>query len=127
MSLGNVDFLYLSCSLEMLNPNATNLSYISEDLQRQVVLNLLGNDMLGMLKHKDYIYYKDVAKYTHPQHRLIHKLKNAGDKETLLIPFKDANHRPLLLLVISGENIQVEEIIDYINQFTKQITDLLIY
>lgn len=126
VSLGNVDFLYLSCSLEMLNPNSDNLSYISEDLQRQVVLNLLGNDMLGMLKHKDYIYYKDVAKCTHPQHRLIHKLKNAGDKETLLIPFKDANHRPLLLLVISGENIQVKEIIDYINQFSKQITDLLI-
>lgn len=126
MSLGNVDFLYLSCSLEMLSPTANKLAYISEDLQRQVVLNLLGSDMIGTLKHRDYIYYNDVTGCNHPQHRLIHKLRDAGDKECLIIPFKDKNHRPLLLLVVTGENLDVDGIIDYVEQFSKQITDLLI-
>lgn len=126
VSLGNVDFLYLSCSLEMLSTQANELAYISEDLQRQVVLNLLGSDMIGTLKHRDYLYYSDVTTCNHPQHRLIHKLRDAGDKECLIIPFKDKNHRPLLLLVITGENIDVDGIIEYVEQFTKQITDLLI-
>lgn len=128
-SLGKVDFLYLSCSLEMVNPNYTDsigIKYISEDLQRQVVLNLLGNDMLGLLKHRDYIYYNNVKNCNHPQHRLIHKLRDADDKEALIIPFKDNNNRPLLILVISGENINQKEIIEYINEFKKQIQEALI-
>lgn len=127
VSLGNVDFLYLSCSLEMLSPQSSNLLYINEDLQRQVVLNLLGSDMIGTLKHRDYIYYKDIAGCKHPQHRLIHKLREAGDKECLIIPFKDNNNRPLLLLVVTGENIDINGIKEYIEQFNKQIRDLLIY
>lgn len=101
-SISGVDFLYLSCSMEMLTPNSTHLNYLSEDLQKQIVVNLMGNDMINTLKHRDYLYYPDVASCKHPQHRLIHKLRDAGDKECVIIPFKDANHRPLLLFVITG-------------------------
>ena len=33
-SLSGVDFLYLSCSMEMLTPNSMHLKYLSEDLQK---------------------------------------------------------------------------------------------
>jgi len=60
-SLSGVDFLYLSCSMEMLTPNSTHLNYLSEDLQKQIVVNLIGNDMINTLKHRDYLYYPNVA------------------------------------------------------------------
>ncbi len=125
-SLSGVDFLYLSCSMEMLTPNSTHLNYLSEDLQKQIVVNLIGNDMINTLKHRDYLYYPDVANCQHPQHRLIHKLRDAGDKECIIIPFKDSSHRPLLLFVITGENLDVEGITDYIQQFSKTIEDCLL-
>lgn len=125
-SLSGVDFLYLTCSMEMLTPNSSHLKYLSEDLQKQIVVNLMGNDMINTLKHRDYLYYSDVASCKHPQHRLIHKLKEAGEKECVIIPFKDANHRPLLLFVITGENLDVEGITDYIQQFSKTIEDCLL-
>lgn len=125
-SISGVDFLYLSCSMEMLTPNSTHLNYLSEDLQKQIVVNLMGNDMINTLKHRDYLYYPDVAGCKHPQHRLIHKLRDAGDKECVIIPFKDANHRPLLLFVITGQDLDVEGITDYIQQFSKTIEDCLL-
>ena len=125
-SISGVDFLYLSCSMEMLTPNSIHLNYLSEDLQKQIVVNLMGNDMINTLKHRDYLYYPDVASCNHPQHRLIHKLRDAGDKECVIIPFKDANHRPLLLFVITGQNLDVDGITEYIQQFSKTIEDCLL-
>ena len=125
-SISGVDFLYLSCSMEMLTPNSIHLNYLSEDLQKQIVVNLMGNDMINTLKHRDYLYYPDVASCKHPQHRLIHKLRDAGDKECVIIPFKDANHRPLLLFVITGQNLDVDGITEYIQQFSKTIEDCLL-
>ena len=86
----------------------------------------MGNDMINTLKHRDYLYYPDVSSCKHPQHRLIHKLRDAGDKECVIIPFKDSNHRPLLLFVITGENLDVEGITEYIQQFSKTIEDCLL-
>lgn len=125
-SLGNVDFLYLSCSLEMLDDNP-NIDYISEDLQRQVVVNLLGNDVIGRLKHTKYLFYDDLQKYKRTQCRLLNKLKEIGEKQVIIYPFCDSKHRPLLILVVCGENLNVREIIDYIDGYNKQITDLLIF
>ena len=125
-SLSGVDFLYLTCSMEMLTPNSRHLNYLSEDLQRQIVVNLMGNDMITTLKHRDYLYYPDVASCNHPQHRLIHKLQSAGDKECLIIPFKDANNRPLLLFVVTGENLDVEGITKYIDRYSNQIKECLL-
>ena len=87
----------------------------------------MGNDMINTLKHRNYLYYPDVASCNHPQHRLIHKLQSAGDKECLIIPFKDANNRPLLLFVVTGENLDVEGITKYIDRYSNQIKECLLW
>ena len=126
-SLGNVDFLYLSCTLEMLDNNKPELDYISEDLHRQMVVNLLGNDVIGLLKHSKYLYYENLPQYKRSQCRLLNKLKEEGEKQAIIYPFCDSKHRPLLILVIAGDELNVKEIIDYIDGYNKQISDLLIF
>lgn len=117
---GGVDFLYYSCSMEMLSPNSRHLNYLSEDLQRQVRVNLLGNNMIQTLKHRDYLFYGKLSQCNHPDHRLIHKLAGAGDSEAVLIPFISQGE-PNVILVVSGENLPVEDIINYISEFRRQI------
>lgn len=126
-SLGNVDFLYLSCTLEMLDNNNPQIDYVSEDLQRQMVMNLLGNDVIGLLKHSKYLVYDDLPNYKKSQCRLLNKLKAEGEKEAIIYPFCDKKHRPLMILVICGENLNVKEIVDYIDGYSHQISDLLIF
>lgn len=126
-SLGNVDFLYLSCSLEMIDLNNPTTDYISEDLQRQMTVNLLGNDVIGLLKHSKYLFYDDLQNYNKSQCRLLNKLKKQGEQQALIIPFTDKNHRPLLIMVICGNNLNVKEIYSYVEDHSKQITDLLIF
>ena len=126
-NLGNVDFLYLSCTLEMIDIQNEKTDYISEDLQRQMVVNLLGSDVLGLLKHSKYLFYKNLQTYNKSQCRLLNKLKAEGENECIIYPFCDSKHRPMLILVICGDNLKVNEIVDYIETYSKQITDLLIY
>lgn len=126
-SLGNVDFLYLSCSLEMIDLNNPETDYISQDLQRQMTVNLLGSDVIGLLKHSKYLFYDDLQNYNKSQCRLLNKLKKQGEKQALIIPFSDAKHRPLLIMVICGDNLNAKEIYSYVEDYSKQITDLLIF
>lgn len=126
-SLGNVDFLYLSCTLEMLDLNNPETDYLSQDLQRQMTVNLLGNDVIGLLRHSKYLWYDDLQNYQKSQCRLLNKLKKDGEKQALLIPFCDVKHRPLLIMVVCGDNLNPKEIYNYVEDYSKQITDLLIY
>lgn len=126
-SLGNVDFLYLSCTLEMLDNHNSELDYISEDLQRQMTVNLLGSDVIGLLKHSKYLYYDNLQSYKRSQCRLLNKLKSEGEKQCIIYPFRDSKNRPLLIMVICGDNLNVKEITNYINEKQKQISDLLIF
>ena len=126
-SLGNVDFLYLSCTLEMIDFKNPDVDYISQDLQRQMTVNLLGNDVIGLLKHSKYLYFDDLENYKKSQCRLLNKLKEEGEKQAIIYPFFGKNHRPLLILVICGDNLNKKEIIEYIDEYSKQITDLLIF
>lgn len=126
-SLGNVDFLYLSATLEFIDPQNPNTDYISQDLQRRFTVNLMGPDMIALLKHSKYLYYPNLQEYDKNNCQLFLKLKKEGEKECLIYPFSDSKHRPLLILVVCGENLNVKEIVDYIDEFSKQITDLLIY
>lgn len=120
-SLQNVDFLYYSCTMEMLTPNSRHLVYLSEDLQRQMRVNLIGNNMINTLKHRDYLMYDNVSECKHPDHRLIHKIASTGDNEAMFIPFLNESNEPVILLVISGDELPSADIIDYVNEFKKQI------
>lgn len=124
-SLQSVDFLYYSCSMEMLTPNSRHLIYLSDDLQRQIRANLIGNNMINTLKHREYIHYDSIAECKHPDHRLIHKLASTGDNECLLIPYLNNNNEPVIIMVISGDNLPVKDIIEYVADFKKQIENCL--
>lgn len=124
-SLNGVDFLYYSCTSEMLTPNSRHFTYLSEDIQRSMRANLIGNNMLQTLKHRDYIHYTDIKNCRHPDHRLIHKIANAGDDEVILIPFLSEKNDPVILLVISGENMPINDIIEYVKGHKKQIESCL--
>lgn len=124
-SLNGVDFLYYSCTSEMLTPNSRHLTYLSEDIQRSMRSNLIGLNMLQTLKHRDYIHYTNIKECKHPDHRLIIKLANSGDNEAILIPFLNDKGDPVILLVISGDNMQVNEIIEYVNEHRKTIEQCL--
>ncbi len=120
-SLQNVDFLYFSCTTEMLTPNSRHFNYLSEDLQRQMRVNLIGQNMVNTLKHRQYIEYKNISECKHPDHRLIHKLADAGDQEAIFIPFLNEYDEPVILLVISGTELQTKDIVEYVSEFKKQI------
>lgn len=120
-SLQNVDFLYFSATMEMLTPNSRHMVYLADDLQRQMRLNLVGNNMIQTLKHRNFIYYDNISECKHPEHRLIHKLADAGDGEAIIIPFLNDNDEPVMLLVVSGEELPVNDIIEYVDEFRKQI------
>lgn len=124
-SLQGIDFLYYSCTSEMLTPNSRNFNYLSDDIQRSMRANLIGNNMLQTLKHRDYILYDNIAECNHPQHRLIHKLADAGDSQAILIPFLNNKKDPVILLVISGDNLPTNEIIEYVNEHKKSIEQCL--
>lgn len=126
-SLGNVDFLYLSCSFEFLDYNNENLYNISEDLQRQMTVNLIGNDILERLKHTKYLYYDDVQTLKRTNCRLLSKLKQIGEKQCIIYPFNDNKHRPLLILVICGDNLNKDEIVEYIDMNSQKINEILIF
>lgn len=125
-SLGNVDFLYLSCTMEQIDITRDEMDYISDDLQRQIVPNLLGNQMINLLRHRPYLYY-NLENYKRSECRLLMKLKKIGEREVLMIPFSDKNNRPLLIMVICGDNLNVDGIVNYVDGYKKQISDLLIF
>ena len=126
-SLGNVDFLYLSASIELIDPMNEEIHYISDDLQRQVVFNLLGADINALLTHNHYLYYDDLQGYKRNECKLLNRLIDEGEKQLILYPFRNDKNRTLLIMVITGENLNVQEITDYIDGMKTEIKDLLIF
>lgn len=119
-SLQHVDFLYYSCTLEMLPPGTNKKVYLSDDLQRQMKMNLIGRNMHNTLKHRDYIVYDSIC-VNQPEQRLLQKIADAGENNAMIIPFCDENKEPVILLVISGDDIPVKDIIEYVSEFRKEI------
>lgn len=123
-SLQNVDFLYASCTYECLTSNSREFNYLSDDLQRQMIVSLLGQNMLNTLKHRDYVYNNAIKNCNHPDHKLYHKLAQY-DNECILVPFLNNKNQLVILMVISGDEMPLNDIIDYINEFRKQIENCL--
>ena len=123
-TFGNADLIFMTCTMEMLTDNSRNMSYVADDLQRQIKYNLLGQ-FTNTLKYKKYFYQPDISMCSHNEHRLFQKLKASGDKEVILYPFLDSNDIIQLLLVITGVNLPVDDIIYYIDEHKKVIEDCL--
>lgn len=124
-NLKGVDFLYSSCTYELINNDMESPTFLYDDLQKQTNINLLGINFIQTLKHVDYLYFDDLKKQSNNQSRLLMKLREAGDDEAIIYSFKDGNHRPLIMLIIGGNNLNVGEITNYIEPFKKQIEELL--
>lgn len=125
-NLNGVDFLYSSCTYELVNDSIENPNFLFEDLQKQTNINLLGVNLIQTLKHTDFLFFNDLQKQRNNQCRLLRKLYAAGDKQSIIFSFKDSKHRPIIMLIVSGDNLNVQGITDYVNQFKKQIEELLI-
>ena len=124
-NLKGVDFLYSSCTYELLNNGLENPIYLYDDLQRQTNINLLGVNFIQTLKHTDYLYFNDLIKQGSNESRLLRKLNQAGDHEAIIFSFKDASHRPLIMLIVGGDNLDETDITEYVIQFKKQIEEML--
>ena len=121
-----IHFSYFSCTAEMLTPNSRHYNYLSEDLQRQQRNTLIGINMINTLKHRQYIYYNDISDCQHPEHRLIHKIAdNSEDNEVIIYPFLNKSGEPIILIVVSGNDLPSENIVEYINEYKKQIEECL--
>lgn len=125
-NLNGVDFLYSSATYELVNDSIENPTYLFDDLQKQTNINLLGVNLIQTLKHTDYLEFNDLKKQRNNQCRLLRKLYQSGDKQAVIYSFKDKRHRPLIMLIVSGDNLNIEDITEYINQFRTQIEELLI-
>lgn len=125
-NINGVDFLYSSATYELVNDEIENPQYLFDDLQKQTNLNLLGVNLIQTLKHTDYLVFDDLQKQRNNHCRLLRKLYNAGDKQAIIFSFKDTKHRPIIMLIVSGDNLDVRNITEYIMQFKKQIEELLI-
>ena len=125
-NLKGVDFLYSSCTYELVSDSIQHPQYLFEDLQKQTNINLLGSNSIQTLKHKDFLYFDNLEKQSNNHLRLLRKLKHVGDSEAIIFSFKDSKHRPIIMLVISGENLDVRNISEYITSYKKQIEELLI-
>ena len=121
-----IHFSYFSCTAEMLTPNSRHYNYLSEDLQRQQRNTLIGINMINTLKHREYIFYDNIKDCQHPEHRLIHKIAdNSEDNEVIIYPFLNKSNEPIILIVVSGNDLPIKEIIEYINEYKRQIEDCL--
>lgn len=125
-NLKGVDFLFSSCTYELVNDSLEHPQYLFDDLQKQTNIQLLGQNLIQTLKHRDYIYLDDLEKQSNNHCRLLRKLKNVGDRQAIIFSFRDKKHRPIIMLVISGDNLDVKNITNYVDQFKRQIEELLI-
>lgn len=126
-NLSGVEFLYMSASYEVLDPENPELDYIGDNFQKQYLTSFIGRDGFRQLMVKDYIYYSHLENYKSNSYRLIHKMKKFDSKSLMLVPFC-SDGRPLLVVVISSheETMNAEGIFNYIKRFRSAIESHLI-
>ena len=84
-------------------------------------------EIMGLLRHKDYLYYNNIENCNHPNHRLLHKLRKLDAKSVMLIPFRNSKNQPLLILAVisnSGE-FDAKSIYEYVKPYENSIKQAL--
>ena len=126
-NLSGIDFLYLSSTYETIDPNQLDLDYIGDSFQKQYVTNMLGTEIMGLLRHQDFLYYNNIENCNHPNHRLLHKLRKLDAKSVMLIPFRNSKNQPLLILAVisnTGE-FDAKSIYEYVKPYENSIKQAL--
>ena len=125
-NISGIDFLFFSCTYEAINISDYDVEYIGDNLQRQYVNNMFGAEIITMLRHKEYLYYNHLTDYKRNK-RLFTKLNKLGCENVMLIPIKNSKQQPLLILCVGNRNeINSNEIYNYIKPFLQQIEQSLI-
>lgn len=122
-NISGIEFLYMSCSYEVLNPNDYDIEYVADSFQKQYLTQFVGNESYNKLKHTDYLYFSNLEDYHRSNYRLIAKLRHFGANSVMLIPFVDGKNMPLLILVLVSDSkeMDAQKIYNYVKSFRTSI------
>lgn len=126
-NIAHCPFLFYSATYEVIDCDDYAIDYISDSFQRQYTSNFLCNEVMTMLKHKDYIYYDNLQDYNRNKSRLLIKLKRFDVKNTMLIPIRSKEGQVIMLIVVcNNETIDCDEVFKYLKPSLSQISQSLI-
>lgn len=126
-NIAHCPFLFFSATYEVINTDDYDVDYISDSFQRQYTNNFLCNEVMTMLRHKDYLYYDSLQNYNRNKSRLLIKLKKYGIRNVMIIPIRDSKGQVIMLTVVcNNEKIDCDDIFKYIKPSISQITQSLI-
>lgn len=126
-NISHCPFLFYSATYEVIDCDDYSIDYISDSFQRQYTSNFLCNEVMTMLKHKDYIYYDNLQNYNRNKSRLLIKLKRFDVKNAMLIPIRSKEGQVIMLIVVcDNDAINCDEVYRYLKPSLSQITQSLI-
>ena len=126
-NISHCPFLFYSATYEVIDTDDYSIDYISDSFQRQYTSNFLCNEVMTMLKHKDYIYYDNLQYYNRNKSRLLIKLKRFGIKNTMIIPIRSKEGQVIMLIVVcNNETIDCDTVFKYLKPSIGQISQSLI-
>ena len=126
-NISHCPFLFYSATYEVIDCDDYAIDYISDSFQRQYTSNFLCNEVMTMLKHKDYIYYDNLQNYNRNKSRLLIKLKRFGIKNTMIIPIHSKEGQVIMLIVVcNNETIYCDTVFKYLKPSLSQISQSLI-
>ena len=126
-NISHCPFLFYSATYEVIDCDDYSIDYISDSFQRQYTSNFLCNEVMTMLKHKDYIYYDNLQDYNRNKSRLLIKLKRFGIKNTMIIPIRSKEGQVIMIIVVcNNDAINCDEVYKYLKPSLSQISQSLI-
>lgn len=126
-NISHCPFLFYSATYEVIDCDNYAIDYISDSFQRQYTSNFLCNEVMTMLKHKDYIYYDNLQNYNRNKSRLLIKLKRFGVKNAMIIPIRSKEGQVIMLIVVcNNDAINCDEVYKYLKPSISQISQSLI-
>ena len=126
-NISHCPFLFYSATYEVIDCDDYAIDYISDSFQRQYTSNFLCNEVMTMLKHKDYIYYDNLQDYNRNKSRLLIKLKRFDVKNAMLIPIIGKEGQVIMIIVVCNNYaINCDEVFKYLKPSLSQISQSLI-
>ena len=126
-NISHCPFLFYSATYEVIDCDDYAIDYISDSFQRQYTSNFLCNEVMTMLKHKDYIYYDNLQDYNRNKSRLLIKLKRFDVKNTMLIPIIGKEGEVIMIIVVCNNHaIDCDTVFKYLKPSLSQISQSLI-
>ena len=126
-NISHCPFLFYSATYEVIDCDDYAIDYISDSFQRQYTSNFLCNEVMLMLKHKDYIYYDNLQNYNRNKSRLLIKLKRFDVKNAMLIPIIGKEGQVIMIIVVCNKDaINCDEVYRYLKPSLSQISQSLI-